>query len=44
MTEYDGTNFLGKQPRKIMLTIGKMDTFDLMMKIAWAVDIVFQSP
>ena len=41
--EYDVTNISGTQPRKNMITMGKVDTSDLMM-ITWAIDISFQSP
>ena len=44
MTEYDVTNISGTQPRKNMITMGKVDTSDLMMIITWAIDISFQSP
>ena len=35
MTEYDLTNISGTQPRKNMMTIGKVDTSDLMMIITY---------
>ena len=43
MTEYDVTNIASTQPRKNMITMGKMDISDLMMIIAWAIDVSFQS-
>ena len=36
VTEYDVTNISGTQPWKDMTTMGKVDTFDLMMIITWA--------
>ena len=33
VTEYDITNISGTQPRKNMITMGKVDTSDLMMII-----------
>ena len=33
VTEYDVTNLSGTQPRKNMITMGKVDTSDLMMII-----------
>ena len=44
MTEYDVTNITGTQPRENMITMGKVDTSDLMMIIIWAIDISFQLP
>ena len=44
MTEHDVTNISGTQPRKNMITMGKVDTSDLMMIITWAMDMSFQSP
>ena len=44
VTEYDVTNISGTQPRKNVITMGKVDTFDLMMIITWTIDISFQSP
>ena len=41
--EYDVTNISGTKPRKNMITMGKVDTSDLMM-ITWAIDLSFQSP
>ena len=43
MTEYDSTTISDTQPRKNM-TMGKVDTSDLMMIIRWVMDIFFQSP
>ena len=37
------TNISGTQPRKNMITMGKVDTFDLMTIITWAMDVSFQS-
>ena len=42
--KYDVTNISDTQPRKNMITMGKVDTSDLMMIITWAIDISFQSP
>ena len=39
MTEHDVTNISGTQPRKNMITMGKVETSDLMMIITWAMDI-----
>ena len=44
VTEYDVTNISGTQPRKNMITIGKVDTFELMMIVIWAMGISIQSP
>ena len=44
VTEYDVKNISDTQPRKNMITMGKVDTSDLMMIITWAVDKSFQSP
>ena len=44
MTEHDVKNISGTQPRKNMITMGKVDTSDLMMIITWAMDMSFQSP
>ena len=44
VTEYDVTNISDTRPRKNMITMGKIDTPDLMMIITWAVNISFQSP
>ena len=44
VTEYDVTNIADTRPRKNMITIGKVDTSDLMMIITWAINISFQSP
>ena len=44
VTEYHVTNISGTKPRKNMITMGKVDTSDLMMIITWAIDISFQSP
>ena len=44
MTEYDVTNMSDTWPWKNMITIGKVDTSDLMMIITWAINISFQSP
>ena len=41
VTEYDVTYISGTQPRKNMMTIGKIDTSDLMMIITWAMDMIF---
>ena len=38
------TREVGTQPRKNMITMGKVNTSDLMMIITWAIDISFQSP
>ena len=35
---------MGTQPRKTVITMGKLDTSDLMMIITWAIDISCQSP
>ena len=43
VTEYDVKNISDTQPRK-NITMGKVDTFDLMMIITWAIDISFHSP
>ena len=44
VTEYDVTIISGTQPRKNMITMGKVDTSELMMIITWAIDTSFQSP
>ena len=44
VTKYFVTNISGTQPRKYMITMGKVDTSDLMMIITWAMDISLQSP
>ena len=44
VTEYDVTNISDTRPRKNMITMGKVDTSDLMMIITWAINISFQSP
>ena len=36
VTEYDATIISGTQPRKKMITKGKVDISDLMMIIIWA--------
>ena len=38
------TNISDTRPRKNMITMGKVDTSDLMMIIKWAINISFQSP
>ena len=43
-TAYDGTITSGTQLRKNMTTMGKVDTFDLMMIIRPVIDIFSQSP
>ena len=44
VTEYDVSNISDTQPRENMITMGKVDTSDLMMIITWAINIAFQSP
>ena len=44
VTEYDVTNTSDTRPRKHMMTMGKVDTSDLMMIITWAINISIQSP
>ena len=44
VTEYNVTNISDTRPRKSMITMGKVDTSDLMMIITWAINISFQSP
>ena len=39
VTEYDVTNISGTQPQKNIITMGKVDTSNLMMIITWAIDI-----
>ena len=44
VTEHDVTTISDTRPRKNMITMGKVDTSDLMMIIIiWAIDISFQS-
>ena len=42
MIEYDNTTISDTQPRKNTTTMGKVDTFDLMMIIRWVMNIFFQ--
>ena len=44
VTEYDVTNISDTRPRKNMITMGKVDTSDLMMIMTWAINKSFQSP
>ena len=44
VTEYDAINISDTRPRKNKITMGKVDTSDLMMIITWAINISFQSP
>ena len=44
VTQYDETNISDTRPRKNMITIGKVDTSDLMMIITRAINISFLSP
>ena len=44
VTEYGVTNISDTRPRKNMITIGTVDTSDLMMIKTWAINIPFQSP
>ena len=43
VTEYDVTNISATQPRENMITMGKVDTSDLMMIMTWAIDMSYQS-
>ena len=44
VTEYDVTNISDTRPRKNMITMGKVDTYDSIMIITWAINISVQSP
>ena len=44
LTVSNVTNISDTRPRKNMITMGKVDTSDLMMIITWAINISFQSP
>ena len=44
VTEYDETNISDTQPRINIVTMGTVDTSELMMIKTWAIDISFQSP
>ena len=44
VTEYDVTNISDTRLRKNMITMGKVDTSDLMIMMTWAINIFFQSP